>query len=115
AGDPDMSAPALVTDDDLARARLDPAFRHRLVELNKLRARTGADPNRAGQIREGRRSRRQARRTAAMGRLRPPPRRLSGVGECLAFSPKMPINPASARSRPGAERTAADDAGGRVD
>jgi len=57
-----MSDPALVTDDDLARARLDPAFRHRLVadclhlllsELNKLRARTGANPNRAGQIREG--------------------------------------------------------------
>jgi len=59
-----MSDPALVTDDDLARARLDPAFRHRLVadclhlllsELNKLRARTGAgaDPNSARQIREG--------------------------------------------------------------
>ena len=57
-----MSDPALVTDDDLARARLDPAFRHRLVadclhlllsELNKLRARTGADHNSARQIREG--------------------------------------------------------------
>ena len=57
-----MSDPALVTDDDLARARLDPAFRHRLVadclhlllsELNKLPARTGADPNSARQIREG--------------------------------------------------------------
>jgi hypothetical protein len=57
-----MSDVALVTDDDLARAKLDPAFRHQLVadslelllsELNKLRARTGANGNNASQIREG--------------------------------------------------------------
>src|SRR5215467_3970791 len=49
---PKMNDAALVTDDDLARARLDPAFRRRLVadgldlllsELNKLRACTAAD------------------------------------------------------------------------
>jgi hypothetical protein len=53
---------ALVTDDDLARARKDPEFRHRLVadnlelllnELNRLRNRSGTDPKRARQIREG--------------------------------------------------------------
>src|SRR5262249_49798643 len=52
---------ALVTDDDLARARLDPAFRHQLVadnlelllaSLNKMRARPNTDGN-AGHIREG--------------------------------------------------------------
>ena len=56
-----MSDVALVTDDDLARAKLDPAFRHQLVadslelllsELNKLRAQPGADKN-SNQIREG--------------------------------------------------------------
>jgi hypothetical protein len=57
-----MSDVALVTDDDLARARRDPAFRHQLVadsldlllsELNKLRARTGADADSNRQLREG--------------------------------------------------------------
>ena len=56
-----MSDVALVTDDDLARAKLDPAYRHQLVadslemllsELNRLRARPGVDKN-ASQIREG--------------------------------------------------------------
>jgi len=56
-----MSDVAHVTDDDLARAKLDPAFRQQLVadslelllsELNKLRAQPGADKN-ASQIREG--------------------------------------------------------------
>jgi hypothetical protein len=56
-----MSDVALVTDDDLARARLDPAFRHQLVAdnlelllgaLNKMRARQSADGKNA-QIREG--------------------------------------------------------------
>jgi hypothetical protein len=51
----------IVTDDDLARARQDPGFRHQLVadslelllrELNKLRASAG-DAARAQQIREG--------------------------------------------------------------
>ena len=57
-----MSEAAFVTDDDLARARVDPAFRHHLVadnldmllsELNKLRQRTGSDMASARQIREG--------------------------------------------------------------
>lgn len=56
-----MSAPALVTDDDLARSRADPEFRHRLVAdnlellLNQLnRLRNGkTDARRAKQIREG--------------------------------------------------------------
>jgi hypothetical protein len=52
---------ALVTDDDLARSRVDPAFRHRLVadnleqllnELNRLRN-DRTDAQRAKQIREG--------------------------------------------------------------
>jgi hypothetical protein len=52
---------ALVTDDDLARARVDPKFRHRLVadnlelllgELNRLRS-GKTDARRAKQIREG--------------------------------------------------------------
>jgi hypothetical protein len=52
---------ALVTDDDLARARVDPEFRHRLVadnlelllgELNRLRS-GKSDVRRARQIREG--------------------------------------------------------------
>jgi hypothetical protein len=57
----DMREIALVTDDDLERSRVDPAFRHRLVadnlelllgELKRLR--TGkADAGRARQIREG--------------------------------------------------------------
>jgi hypothetical protein len=51
----------IVTDDDLARARQDPAFRHQLVadnlelllrELNRLR-RSTTDATRARQIREG--------------------------------------------------------------
>jgi hypothetical protein len=51
----------IVTDDELARARQDPEFRHQLVadslelllrELNKLRASAG-DAVRARQIREG--------------------------------------------------------------
>ena len=56
-----MGEIALVTDDDLARSRVDPAFRHRLVagnlellltELNRLRnGRT--DAQHAKQIREG--------------------------------------------------------------
>jgi hypothetical protein len=58
----DMSDVARVTDDDLARARLDPAFRHQLVAdnlelllaaLNKMRARQSADGKNASQIREG--------------------------------------------------------------
>ena len=56
-----MRAVALVTDDDLARSRVDPEFRHRLVAdnlellLNQLnRLRNGkTDAQRAKQIREG--------------------------------------------------------------
>ena len=57
-----MPAAVLVSDDDLARSRHDPAFRHQLVadnlemllsELNKLRNRTGQDRKMARQIREG--------------------------------------------------------------
>jgi hypothetical protein len=53
---------ALVSDGDLARARVDSEFRHRLVadnlellldQLNRLRSRTDPDPKRASQIREG--------------------------------------------------------------
>jgi hypothetical protein len=60
--DPTMRDIALVTDDDLARARVDFEFRHRLVadnlellldELNRLRSCTDTDPTRARQIREG--------------------------------------------------------------
>jgi hypothetical protein len=56
-----MRAVALVTDDDLARSRVDPAFRHRLVadnlellltQLNRLRS-GKTDERRAKQIREG--------------------------------------------------------------
>jgi hypothetical protein len=51
----------IVTDEDLQRARQDPAFRHQLVadsldlllrELNRLRSSAG-DASRAQQIREG--------------------------------------------------------------
>jgi hypothetical protein len=57
----EMRAIALVTDDDLARSRVDPEFRHRLVAdnlellLNQLnRLRNGkTDVQRAKQIREG--------------------------------------------------------------
>ena len=56
-----MRAIALVTDEDLARSRVDPEFRHRLVAdnlellLNQLnRLRNGkTDAHRAKQIREG--------------------------------------------------------------
>jgi hypothetical protein len=53
---------ALVSNDDLARARRDPAYRHRLVadnlalllaKLNKLQARPSSDPHSVDQIREG--------------------------------------------------------------
>lgn len=56
-----MRAVALVTEDDLARSRIDPEFRHRLVadslelllgHLNLLRSRK-ADAQSAKQIREG--------------------------------------------------------------
>jgi len=56
-----MRAAALVTDDDLARSRVDPEFRHRLVadnlemllsELKRLRN-GKTDAGRAQQIREG--------------------------------------------------------------
>jgi N-glycosylase/DNA lyase len=56
-----MSGTAIVTDDDLARARQDPAFRHQLVadslemllrELNRLRS-AKSNAARARQIREG--------------------------------------------------------------
>jgi len=56
-----MRAIALVTDDDLARSRVDPEFRHRLVaenlelllgQLNRLRN-GKADVQSAKQIREG--------------------------------------------------------------
>jgi hypothetical protein len=56
-----MRTVALVTDDDLARSRVDPAFRHRLVadnlellltQLNRLRG-GKTDERRAKQIREG--------------------------------------------------------------
>ena len=56
-----MREATLVSDDDLLRARLDPAFRHKIVaesldlllsELNKLRS-ASADPKTARQIREG--------------------------------------------------------------
>lgn len=52
----------LVTDDDLARARRDPAFRQRLLAqnldllleaLNKAHRYNGPNPKTAGQIREG--------------------------------------------------------------
>jgi hypothetical protein len=57
----EMRQIALVTDDDLARSRVDPEFRHRLVAdnlellLNQLnRLRNGkTDVKRAKQIREG--------------------------------------------------------------
>ena len=58
---PEMREIALVTDDDIARARVDPDFRHRLVaenldlllgELNRLRN-GKTDVRRAKQIREG--------------------------------------------------------------
>jgi hypothetical protein len=57
----EMRAIAIVTDDDLARSRVDPEFRHRLVAdnlellLNQLnRLRNGkTDAQRAKQIREG--------------------------------------------------------------
>jgi hypothetical protein len=57
----EMRSVALVTDDDLARSRVDPEFRHRLVAdnlellLNQLnRLRNGkTDVSRAKQIREG--------------------------------------------------------------
>jgi len=57
-----MGDAALVTEADLARARLDPAFRQRLVaeslelllsKLRRMRARPGADPASDRQIREG--------------------------------------------------------------
>ena len=57
----EMREIALVTDDDLTRARVDPEFRHRLVadnlelllsELNRLRG-GKTDRRRAKQIREG--------------------------------------------------------------
>ena len=56
-----MRETALVTDDDLARSRVDPEFRHRLVAdnlellLNQLnRLRNGkTDARRSKQIREG--------------------------------------------------------------
>jgi hypothetical protein len=57
-----MSDVALVSDDDLARARLDPAFRHQLIAdnlelllgaLNQMRTRQSADGKNASQIREG--------------------------------------------------------------
>jgi hypothetical protein len=56
-----MREVALVTEDDLARSRVDPQFRHRLVadnlelllnQLNRLRSGT-ADAQRAKHIREG--------------------------------------------------------------
>jgi len=56
-----MSAIALVTDAELARARIDPEFRHQLVagnlefllnQLNRLRT-SEADAQSARQIREG--------------------------------------------------------------
>ena len=56
-----MRAVTLVTDDDLARSRVDPEFRHRLVadnlelllnQLNRLRT-SKADEQRIKQIREG--------------------------------------------------------------
>jgi hypothetical protein len=56
-----MRAVTLVTDDDLARSRVDPEFRHRLVadnlelllnQLNRLRT-SKADEQRIRQIREG--------------------------------------------------------------
>ena len=52
----------LVTEDDLARARRDPAFRQQLLAqnldllleaLNKARRNNGPNPKTAGQIREG--------------------------------------------------------------
>jgi hypothetical protein len=57
-----MGEAALVTDDDLARARLDLDYRHQLVadslelllfKLNKLRTRSSTDGKSATQIREG--------------------------------------------------------------
>jgi hypothetical protein len=57
-----MRAMALVTDDDLARARQDPAFRHQLVasnlelllgRLNVLHSAEGSDGKRKLQVREG--------------------------------------------------------------
>jgi len=57
-----MRAVTLVTDDDLARSRVDPEFRHRLVadnlelllnQLNRLRSSSKDDAQRIKQIREG--------------------------------------------------------------
>jgi hypothetical protein len=57
-----MRAIALVTDADLARSRVDPEFRHRLVadnlemlldQLNRLRNGKADDAQRVRQIREG--------------------------------------------------------------
>ncbi len=101
-----MRKSLLVTDADLARAREDPAFRHRLVadsldllltELKRLRA-AGADAKRTRQIREG--------VDLAV--------KLAELLQRIAVKP--PITQASARSRPGAERTAAgfqQETGGR--
>lgn len=57
-----MSNFAAVTDEDLARARQDPAFRHRLLadnldilltKLNRLRSSSGMNSAQASQIRDG--------------------------------------------------------------
>lgn len=57
-----MDNPYIVTDSDLALARSDPQFRRKLIadslelllgELNRLRNRSGSDPARTRQIREG--------------------------------------------------------------
>jgi hypothetical protein len=57
-----MAKVTLTTEDDLAHARADPAFRHRLMadnldmllsELSRLRTRPGNAPDAARHIREG--------------------------------------------------------------
>jgi hypothetical protein len=57
-----MGDVAFITDEDLARARQDPAYRHQLVadslelllsEINRLRTQPSSDPHQADQIREG--------------------------------------------------------------
>ena|SRR5262245_18598881 len=114
-----MSDVALVTDDDLARAKLDPAFQHQLVAdslelllaaLNTMRVRQCVDGKNATQLGEGvDLAVKRAELLHGLDTARTKVARGRELQErlALAFSPEIPINPASARSRPGAERTAA--------
>jgi hypothetical protein len=116
----------LVTDADLARARRDPAFRQQLVaeslellisELNKLRDRA-TDSKRARQIRKAATSRcslPSCCSNSAVPLLLPAVRTEASTprvndtdpaGQTCVFN-QTPYNADFARSRPGAERTAA--------